>query len=173
MADRDPYVELAREAIEEYVLRRRVISPPPWLPAELRKRRAGAFVTLKKRGELRGCIGTYLPTEPSLAEEIIKNAIHSATQDPRFPPVRPEELPELSVSVDILSPPEPASEDELDPKVYGVIVESGWRRGLLLPDLEGVDTVEEQLRIAKLKAGIDPGEPVRIWRFTVERHGEK
>lgn len=172
MATKDPYVELARRAIEEYVLRGRVIAPPPGLPPELLARRAGAFVSLKKRGELRGCIGTFLPTEPTLAEEIIKNAIHSATQDPRFPPVRPEELPEISISVDVLSPPEPATVDQLDPKRYGVIVEAGWRRGLLLPDLPGVDTVEEQLRIAKLKAGIAPDEPCRVLRFTVERHTE-
>jgi len=168
----DPYVALARRAIEEYVRRGRVIEPPPDLPPELLSRRTGAFVSLKKQGELRGCIGTFLPTEPTLAREIIKNAIHSATQDPRFPPVRPEELPQLSVSVDVLSTPEPASVEELDPKRYGVIVEAGWRRGLLLPDLPGVDTVEEQLRIAKLKAGIAPDEPCQLYRFTVERHTE-
>ncbi|HIE47810.1 TPA: AmmeMemoRadiSam system protein A [Candidatus Bipolaricaulota bacterium] len=168
----DPYVALAHRAIEEYVRRGRVIEPPPDLPPELLSRRTGAFVSLKKQGELRGCIGTFLPTEPTLAREIIKNAIHSATQDPRFPPVRPEELPQLSVSVDVLSTPEPASVEELDPKRYGVIVEAGWRRGLLLPDLPGVDTVEEQLRIAKLKAGIAPDEPCQLYRFTVERHTE-
>lgn len=170
--ERDPYVELARRAIEAYVSEGRVIAPPRDLPEELLARRAGAFVSLKKRGELRGCIGTFLPTEPTLAEEIIQNAIRAATEDPRFPPVRPGELPELSVSVDVLSPPEPTTVEELDPKRYGVIVESGWRRGLLLPDLPGVDTVEEQLRIAKLKAGIAPDEPCRVLRFTVERHTE-
>ncbi|HHE47922.1 MAG TPA: AmmeMemoRadiSam system protein A [Candidatus Acetothermia bacterium] len=172
MTARDPYVGLARRAIEEYVRSRRVIDPPEGLPPELRSRRAGAFVSLKKGGELRGCIGTFLPTEDNLAEEIIQNAIRAATQDPRFPPVRPEELPQLSVSVDVLSPPEPATTSDLDPKRYGVIVESGWRRGLLLPDLPGVDTVEEQLRIAKLKAGLSPDEPCRILRFSVERHIE-
>lgn len=129
-------------------------------------------MSLKKRGLLRGCIGTYEPTEESLAEEIIVNAIRAATEDPRFPPVTAGELPELTVSVDVLSPPEPCAEQDLDPKRYGVIVAAGWRRGLLLPDLPGVDTVEEQLRIAKLKAGIPPGEPCRLWRFTVERHTE-
>jgi len=169
---RDPYVDLARRAIEEYVRRNRVIEPPAGLPAELRSRRAGVFVSLKKRGELRGCIGTFLPAEDCLAEEIIQNAIRAATQDPRFPPVRPEELPQLLVSVDVLSPPEPATASDLDPKRYGVIVESGWRRGLLLPDLPGVDTVEEQLRIAKLKAGLSPDESCKILRFSVERHTE-
>lgn len=165
-------VSLAREAIEAYVREGRVISPPPGLPREVLERRAGAFVSLKKDGELRGCIGTYLPTQPNLAEEVIQNAIKSATRDPRFPPVRPEELPRIRVSVDVLSPPEPCTERDLDPKRYGVIVEKGWRVGLLLPDLEGVDTVEEQLRIAKLKAGLRPEEPCRIYRFTVERYSE-
>ena len=170
---RDPYVELARQAIQAWVREGRRIPPPADLPPELFSRRAGAFVSLKKHGILRGCIGTYLPTEENLAEEIIENAIRSATEDPRFPPVRPEELPELSITVDVLSPPEPCGEEDLDPKRYGVIVEKGWRRGLLLPDLPGVDTVEEQLRIAKMKAGIAPNEPCRIFRFTVERHQEK
>jgi len=170
--NQDPYVNLARRAIEHYVRSGEVIRPPEDLPPELLSRRAGAFVSLKKQGQLRGCIGTFLPSEENLAEEIIQNAIRAATQDPRFPPVRPEELPQLSVSVDVLSPPEPATTSDLDPKRYGVIVEAGWRRGLLLPDLPGVDTVEEQLRIAKLKAGLSPDEPCRILRFTVERHSE-
>jgi len=168
---KDPLVELARRAIETYVREGRVIEPPSELPPELR-RRAGAFVSLKKDGMLRGCIGTYLPTKGNLAEEIIANAIKAATEDPRFPPVRPEELPRLHISVDVLSAPEPCGESDLDPKRYGVIVEKGFRLGLLLPDLEGVDTVEEQLRIAKMKAGIPPDEPCKIYRFTVERHVE-
>jgi len=168
----DIYVELARRAVEEYVRHRRRLRPPEELPAELR-RRAGVFVSLKKRGELRGCIGTFLPTEENLAEEIITNAIKSATMDFRFPPVSPSELAELEYSVDVLSPPEPTTVEGLDPKKYGVIVESGGRRGLLLPDLEGVDTVEEQLEIARRKAGIAPDEPVQLYRFTVERHKEK
>lgn len=164
-------MELARRAIEAYVRGGRVISPPDPLPPEF-SRRAGAFVSIKKHGALRGCIGTYLPTRENLAAEIIANAVKAATQDPRFPPVRPEELPHLRISVDVLSPPEPCTEADLDPKRYGVIVEREGRLGLLLPDLEGVDTVEEQLRIAKMKAGIPPGEPCKIYRFTVERHGE-
>lgn len=169
----DPYVSLARLAIEAWVREGRRIQPPSDLPAELLSRRAGAFVSLKKHGVLRGCIGTYLPTEENLAQEIIENAIRAATEDPRFPPVRPEELSELSITVDVLSPPEPCSEEELDPKRYGVIVEKGWRRGLLLPDLPGVETVEDQLRIAKMKAGLSPHEPCKLYRFTVERHGER
>lgn len=166
----DPYVDLARSAIVAYVAEGRRISPPPGLPPELVSRRRGAFVSIKKRGALRGCIGTYQPSEHALAQEIIENAIRAATEDPRFPPLQPEELPELVITVDILSPPEPCTEEALDPRRYGVIAEQGWRRGLLLPDLPGVDTVEDQLRIAKMKAGIAADEPCRLWRFTVERH---
>lgn len=168
----DPYVELARRAIEAWVRKGQRLSPPKDLPPEFFSRRAGTFVSIKKHGMLRGCIGTYLPTAENLAQEIIENAIRAATEDPRFPPVRPEELPDLAITVDVLSPPEPCSEVDLDPRRYGVIVEKGWRRGLLLPDLPGVDTVEEQLRIAKMKAGLSPDEPCKIQRFTVERHQE-
>ncbi len=165
-------MDLARSAIAAYVTEGRRLAPPPDLPPDLVSRRAGAFVSLKKRGALRGCIGTYEPSEGSLAEEIVTNAIHAATEDPRFPPLAPHELPEVSVSVDVLSPPERCTEADLDPRRYGVIVEAGGRRGLLLPDLPGVDTVSEQLRIARLKAGISPDEPCRLRRFTVERHTE-
>ncbi len=168
---RDPYVRLARATLEVYLARGEVIAPLANLPREL-TRRAAAFVSLKKHGALRGCIGTFLPTEPTVSHEIVANAIKAATEDPRFPPVKADELEELDVSVDVLSPPEPCTEEELDPRRYGVIVESGWRRGLLLPDLEGVDTVSEQVRIARMKAGIGPREPVRLLRFTVERHVE-
>lgn len=167
-----PHVSLARAAIERWVRERKVLDPGPRerLPEELRGR-AGAFVSLKKGGELRGCIGTFQPTRDNLAEEIVSNAISAATRDPRFHPVRPEELPELEVSVDVLSEPEPVDDvSQLDPRRYGVIVQSGSRLGLLLPDLEGVDTVEQQLDIARRKAGIGPHEPIHIYRFTVERH---
>ncbi len=168
----DPYVALARSSIAAYVREGRRIAPPPGLPPELTSRTGGAFVSIKKGGELRGCIGTYQPTEENLAQEIIANAILAATQDPRFPPLRPEELDEISLTVDILSPPEPCAAADLDPRRYGVIVESGWRRGLLLPDLAGVDTANDQLRIARLKAGLGPEEPCQLRRFTVERHKE-
>lgn len=171
--DLESYIlNLAKEAVETYVKEKRVITPQN-IPEEL-KRRAGVFVTIKKHGELRGCIGTIQGTQPNIAYEIVQNAISSATQDPRFPPVREEELPYLEYSVDILNPPERITDiSQLDPKVYGVIVERGWQRGLLLPDLEGVDTVEEQLRIASLKAGLSPDEVENIYRFTVTRYGEK
>jgi len=166
----DRYVALARAAITTYLGKGQRISVPSHTPPELIHQRKGAFVSLKRGTELRGCIGTYLPTQTNLAEEIIENAILAATQDPRFPPVKLEELPHLRITVDVLSTPEPCQEMDLDPKRYGVIVESGWRRGLLLPDLPGVDTPQEQLRIAKVKAGLLPHEPCRLLRFTVERH---
>ena len=135
------------------------------------REKAGVFVSIKKFGELRGCIGTFAPTKANVAEETIANAISSATQDPRFPPVNAAELPHLSYSVDVLSKPEPVEDpSQLDPKRYGVIVESGGRRGLLLPDLEGVNTVEEQIDICRHKAGILSTEPIKLYRFEVKRH---
>jgi AmmeMemoRadiSam system protein A len=165
-----PLVALAKRAVEEYVKDRRVITPPEDLSPEM-KQRAGVFVSLKKNKQLRGCIGTIVPTTRNVAEEIIKNAIAAATEDPRFYPVQPEELDEIEYSVDVLSEPEKVNDlSELDPKKYGVIVIKDLRKGLLLPNLEGVDTVEEQLRIAKMKAGISPDEDCEIYRFTVKRY---
>ncbi len=165
-----PLVELARLTIETYVREGKQIAPPVPLSPEMQQR-AGAFVSLHACGDLRGCIGTIEPMQPNLALEVIHNAIMAATEDPRFPPVGPEELPALEISVDVLSAPERiASADELDPKKYGVIVQSGYRRGLLLPDLEGVDTVECQIDIARRKAGIGPHERVQLFRFHVQRH---
>ena len=166
-----PLVELARETVESYVREKRTIGPPEELGPEM-QRQSGTFVSLHdRRGNLRGCIGTIEPQQPTVAQEVIQNAISAATRDPRFPPVQPEELEDLDVKVDVLTEPEPIdSQDQLDPKRYGVIVESGWRRGLLLPDLEGVDTVEYQLEIAMRKAGIRPGEPIKLYRFEVKRY---
>ena len=133
--------------------------------------RAGAFVSLKKGGELRGCIGTVEPVRKNLAEEIIMNAVSAGVRDPRFAPVRLEEIDELTFSVDVLMPPERIkSAAEPDPARYGVIVRSGYRSGLLLPDLEGIDTAEEQIAIARRKAGIGPHEPVELYRFEVRRY---
>ena len=164
-----PLVQLAKEAVEKFVAMGETMAP--WeITAEMQVR-AGAFVSIKLNGELRGCIGTIAPTRANLAEEIVQNAIGSALRDPRFPPVMVNELPYLSYSVDVLSSPElVAGEKELDPKRYGVIVESGDRRGLLLPDLEGVDTPEHQVLICKLKAGIGFQEPVTLYRFEVKRY---
>ena len=166
-----PLVELARKTIESYVREKRTIEPPERLVPEMQGR-AGTFVSLHdSRGDLRGCIGTIEPRQPAVAQEVIQNAISAATRDPRFPPVQPEELESLDIKVDVLTEPEPIdSMDQLDPKRYGVIVESGWRRGLLLPDLEGVDTVEYQVDIAMRKAGISPDEPMQMYRFEVKRY---
>ncbi|MFA5367195.1 MAG: AmmeMemoRadiSam system protein A, partial [Dehalococcoidia bacterium] len=132
---------------------------------------AGVFVSLKIGGNLRGCIGTFAPERKTVAEEIMANAVRSATRDPRFPAVSPDELASLEYSVDVLTAPEPvASEAELDPKKYGVIVEAGGRRGLLLPDLEGVDTVQYQIEICRAKAGIPTNMPVKLYRFEVKRY---
>jgi len=165
----EPYVSLADRAVRAYVTDRRVIAPPVELPDGMEKA-AGVFVSIKKHGALRGCIGTFFPTEPTIAEELIANAIKAATSDLRFPPITSDELDDLDLSVDVLSEPEPCAESDLDPSRYGVIVESGWRRGLLLPDLDGVESVEEQIGIARRKAGIGEDESYELRRFTVERH---
>jgi len=165
-----PLVKLARDTIDAYVKTGKTISIPSYLTDEM-KGMAGVFVSIKKHGDLRGCIGTFSPTQPNIAAEVIQNAISAATRDPRFPPITPEELDSLDISVDILTEPEKiASPDELDPKRYGVIVTKGWKKGLLLPDIEGVDTVEEQIYIAKRKAGISPDEEVKLQRFEVKRY---
>jgi len=133
--------------------------------------RAGAFVTIKKYGSLRGCIGTIEPVMPNVAEEVIANAISSSTRDPRFPPVNLQELPELEYSVDVLTEPEPVvGMEHLDPRKYGLVVESGGRTGLLLPDLVGVETVEQQISICRQKAGIISSDPVKLYRFQVKRY---
>jgi len=167
----DSYVRLARETIEKYIARREKNTVPGWAPAEMTERKAGVFVSIHKEGRLRGCIGTILPVRQSVAEEIICNAVSAATGDPRFDPVRPEELDKLEINVDVLSTPERIeSRDELDVKRYGVIVSSGSRRGLLLPDLDGIDTVDEQIDIARKKAGISPRDKISLERFEVIRH---
>lgn len=170
------YLKLARETVETYVKTGKIISPPDDLPKEMLTRRAGVFVSLHlKDGSLRGCIGTFLPTRPNIALEIIANAISSATSDPRFPPVSQEELPKLIFSIDILSAPKNVSKvSNLDIKRYGLIVStSDRRRGLLLPDIPDIKTPQEQFRICCWKAGIDPSEKVKLQIFTVERHAEK
>ncbi len=168
----DPWVALARASLESWVRDHKKIVVPDGLPPELTTTRAGAFCSLHKNGELRGCIGTTAPTRKNLAEEIIENAISAGTRDPRFMPVTADELDDLVYSVDVLTPAEPvADESELDPARYGVIVSaSGGRRGLLLPDLEGVDTVEEQIDISRRKGGIGENEPITLERFEVVRH---
>ena len=171
-AKEDPWVKLARLSLETYV---RTGDPlgqlPAGLPQELTSQAAGAFVSLHKDGRLRGCIGTIAPTQRNVAWEIIQNAISAGIRDPRFPAVRARELDELEYSVDVLGEPETVdSPDQLDPRQYGVIVSCGHRRGLLLPDLEGVDTVAQQLDIARQKGGIGAEDPYQIQRFQVVRH---
>lgn len=163
-------VSLARQALETFVRDGRKITPD--LEGEpVLSEKAGVFVSIKKHGQLRGCIGTILPTRENLASEIVNNAISAGTGDPRFDAVEPEELDDLVYSVDVLKAPEPIkSSDELDVKRYGVIVRSGRRSGLLLPNLEGINSVEEQLAIAKQKAGIEPNEPLEMERFEVVRY---
>ncbi|MCJ7425695.1 MAG: AmmeMemoRadiSam system protein A [Dehalococcoidales bacterium] len=164
-----PLVRLAQKTVEAYVRKGEVFQPKR-LSAEMKEKR-GVFVSIHKLGELRGCIGTFEPQHANVAEEIVANAISSASRDPRFLPVTRAELKHLDYSIDVLSKPEwVESQDQLDPKRYGVIVEAGWRKGLLLPDLEGVNTVEEQVGICRLKAGIDPDEPVELYRFEVKRY---
>jgi AmmeMemoRadiSam system protein A len=171
MKDEHPLVQLARRAIEAWVREERRIEPSDPLSPETFEQ-AGTFVSLHRHGQLRGCIGTIEPLRDSVAQEIIENAIAAATRDPRFPRLRPDELADLEVKVDVLAPPEPiAGPEELDPRRYGVIVQSDWRRGLLLPDLEGVDTVEHQVAVARQKAGIGPHEPAQLYRFEVKRYG--
>jgi len=183
------YLLLAKQAIENYIKEGKIISLPEDLPEEFLTRKAGTFVTIEKDGELRGCIGTYLPTKENIAQEIICNAIAAATEDYRFGPVEEEELSSLSYTVYILSEPELVKNlKELDPKKYGIIVKTMpithpdgtdvvfnghivAKTGLLLPGLDGVDTIEKQISIACQKGGIDPSrEKILIYKFTVEKY---
>ncbi len=169
----EPYVQLAVNTIDCYIRTGKIYRPAEEeLTEEMQNTRAGAFVSIHENGMLRGCIGTIGPVRKNLAEEIIHNAIAASTEDPRFKPIEEDELEALVINVDVLSPAEKiSSSKELDVKRYGVIVEKDRRRGLLLPDLEGVDTVDYQIRIAKQKAGIAAWEKdVQLYRFEVIRH---
>lgn len=169
---REQVVKIAISAVEEFVKHSRVLVLAP----EMREALGGpaaCFVSLKMSGELRGCIGTLEPTRTDLAEEIVHNAISACSRDPRFTPVREGELSDLKFSVDVLESPEKVSSmSELDPKIFGVIVSSGSARGVLLPDLEGIDTAEKQVQIACHKAGIHPHIPLEIERFRVRRYSQ-
>ncbi|MDP2864455.1 MAG: AMMECR1 domain-containing protein [bacterium] len=200
----DQYILLAKSAIEIYIKEGKIISPPEDLPGEFLTRMAGTFVTIMKGGELRGCIGTYLPTKINIAQEIIHNAVAAATEDYRFDPIQKTELPYLSYTVYILSYPELVMEvdpakwdspkirkilfDRVNPKKFGIIVKTTpfvypnedvewfdgrvpFKSGLLLPDLEGIDTIEQQISIACQKGGINPEkEKIIIYRFTVKKY---
>ena len=164
-----PLVKLAKAALEDYVKNRHILKPVELTPEM--KGQAGVFVCIKKFGELRGCIGTFEPTRDNIAEEIVDNAVSTASRDPRFEPVEASELKDLDYTVDVLTTPEPVkSEDELDPQKYGVIVAAGYRKGLLLPALEGVNTTDEQIDICRQKGGIGSDEPVKLYRFEVKRY---
>lgn len=170
----DAYVQLAKQVIETYVKTGEKIKPPADLPKEWLEKKAGVFVSLHKKSDhsLRGCIGTFLPTQENIACEIIENAISSSTRDPRFMPLIEKELADLEINVDVLSEPAPVKDvKELDPKKYGVIVKTtDGRAGLLLPDI-GVETVNEQIAICCQKGGIDPAhDKLTLYKFTVERH---
>ena len=171
-AAEDPWVKLARLSLETFVRTgKRLNTLPDGLPDEMTTRSAGAFVSLHAHGQLRGCIGTAGPTTGNVAWEIVQNAVSACSRDPRFVPVRVDELDSLEYSVDVLGEPEAISSPaELDVKRYGVIVSCGGRRGLLLPDLEGVDTVEQQIDIARQKGGISSREKYTLERFEVVRH---
>lgn len=164
-----PLVRLAKRSVESYVKKGKVV-PVKRLTPEM-KPKAGVFVSIHKGGELRGCIGTIEAQRNNVAEEIITNAISSASRDPRFYPVTADELGELEYSVDVLTKPRAVkSRKQLDARRYGVIVEARGRKGLLLPDLEGVESTSEQINICRLKAGIAPDEPVKLYRFEVKRY---
>jgi AmmeMemoRadiSam system protein A len=170
----DQYIKLAKYAIKEYVRTGKIVSVPDNLPPEFYEKKGGVFVSLYKGEELRGCIGTYLPAHKNLAEEITLNAIAACSQDSRFCPVTAEDLPDISVEVSLLSEPEKISDlHELDPKNYGVIVRSpNGQCGLLLPAIEGIDSVEQQLSIACQKGGINPAtdKKIKIYKFSVEKY---
>lgn len=185
----NPYILLAKQAVENFIKEGKIFEMPKDLPEEFLKRKAGTFVSIEKDGQLRGCIGTYLPTKENIAQEIIHNAIAAATEDYRFGPVQEKELSSLSYIVYILSEPELVKDiKELDPKKFGIIVKTTpitspngtdvvfnghlpYKSGLLLPDLEGIDTVEKQISIACQKGNIDPSqEKILIYKFTVEKY---
>ena len=171
---RDQYIRLAQKSLEHFIKTGKKLvltdDEKKEMPPFMFSNKAGCFVSLKKHGDLRGCIGTIYPTQKSIADEVINMAIEAGTRDPRFYPVKENELPDLVYDVDVLYPPEPATKDQLDVKKYGVIVSTNNKRGLLLPNLEGVDTVDYQLAIACQKAGIRSSEAYEIERFLVERH---
>ena len=178
MTQAHPYPALARLAVEKYFADEAIgedLWLKPWAEPELWAPRRGCFVTIKRNdSSLRGCIGTIAPAQPNLGWEIVTNAISSASRDPRFEPVSPDELDGLSFSVDVLEPPEPVdSLDDLDPSRWGVIVSKGFQRGLLLPDLDGVHTVIQQVSIAAQKAGLKSLEGVSLERFAVNRYPER
>lgn len=173
MAKEKFIINLARRAVEDYIISGQEVKFDEDELPEILKKPAGVFVTLKKNNKLRGCMGTFRPVQKNAAYEIVSNAITAAENDPRFPEVTKQELNDLKISVDILSEAEKIKDkNELNPKKYGILVKGGHQTGLLLPDLEGIDTVEEQLNIARRKAGLKAKTKIDIYRFTVSRFDE-
>jgi AmmeMemoRadiSam system protein A len=173
--DQGSITELARSAVEAYVLSGCVVEPPTFPETSPLGKPSACFVCIKTNGrELRGCIGTVEPEHVTLAAEVIANAVKAATRDPRFRPVSGDELPSLLYSVDVLGILEPTRFEDLNPAAFGVVVtdESGSRRGLLLPDIESIETADQQVGVAARKAGIKPGEPLRLYRFRTRRFSE-
>jgi AmmeMemoRadiSam system protein A len=169
----DPYVQLAQLAVKEYVINQRIIPVPPNTPAELLTRKAGVFVTLLKGKQLRGCIGTFLPTKENVSQEIITNAIAACSRDPRFMPIEFSEFPTLSYEVSLLQEPQPLTDfNQHDPQKHGLIVRApDGRSGLLLPGLEDIDLTEKQLALACQKGGLDPHrDSLECFHFTTEKH---
>ncbi len=165
-----PLLRIARESIAAHLAGD---DPRKALADPARRAPQGCFISLKKRSRLRGCMGTMAPTRPSLEEEVLENALAAALRDPRFDPVQADEVRELLISIDLLSPmKEVRSQSDLDPARFGLLIKAGGRKGVLLPDLPGVTTVERQIEICREKAGIAPGEPITMLRFQVERINE-
>jgi len=165
--------DLARRAVEDYIINGTEVEIREDELPQILKEKAGVFVTLKKNNKLRGCMGTFRPVQKNAAYEIVNNAMTAAENDPRFPEVNKEELNDIKISVDILSEPEHVRDKtELSPGKYGILVKGGHQTGLLLPDLEGIETAEKQLNIAKRKAGLKEDAEVEIYRFTVSRFNE-
>lgn len=165
--------DLARQAVEKYIILGQEVEIEEDKLPQILKKEAGVFVSLKKNGRLRGCMGTFKAVQKNAAYEIISNAMTAAENDPRFPTVKKEELSEIEISVDILSAPEKVEDkSELDAQKYGILVKGGHQTGLLLPDLEGIETVEKQIRVAKKKAGLAENDRVEIYRFQVSRFKE-
>ncbi|MGD9676894.1 MAG: AmmeMemoRadiSam system protein A [Vulcanibacillus sp.] len=168
--NQDIYVRLAYDSLIHFLINGEYLNVPDYVNEEMKMLNRGVFVSLKKEGELRGCIGTIIPVTKNIVQEIIRNAVEAGQYDPRFNPVTENELDEIDISVDILTVPERATKAELDEKKYGVIVKSGKKTGLLLPDLEGVNSVEQQLTIALQKAGISANDDYIIEKFEIVRH---
>ncbi len=173
--DESSIAGLARDAVEAFILSGRLVEPPAFSDESPLGKPSACFVCIKTVGrKLRGCIGTVEPEHATLAEEVIANAVKAATRDPRFRPVSGDELQSLRYSVDVLGSLEPTRFEDLNPAAYGVVVtdSSGSRRGLLLPDIESIETADQQVRVAAMKAGIKPGEPLRLYRFRTRRFSE-